>query len=182
CFFVTDVWRMPCIMATLKTPPRCRGLTQQVDNFSLAFISPLGAQHDYVLAHCVSSLVSAPRMCASMVRPAGRAHDRPACRRHTIQASAIMPIPPGLSESPLFGCMSARQWLCSPAGIAQDQAAITTMRFRQGFLPRQCLHDTLAAITQLGNGRIQALARRGRPDAITGRLALYQRCQQLEIH
>lgn len=42
---------MTCVVATLETHDGAGGFGQQVDDLALAFITPLGAEHDYILAH-----------------------------------------------------------------------------------------------------------------------------------
>src|SRR3972149_740696 len=54
-FLAVDDQRVPGVVSTLETHHGVRAVGQQVDDFPLAFVTPLGADHDDVLSH-VSSL------------------------------------------------------------------------------------------------------------------------------
>jgi hypothetical protein len=45
---------MTGVVAALKAHYRRRLLGQQVNDFALAFVTPLGAQDNYILTHCNS--------------------------------------------------------------------------------------------------------------------------------
>src|SRR3546814_12374283 len=50
-FLAIDPQRMAGIVATLKTDHSVRRFSQPVDDLSLAFITPLGADYNNILAH-----------------------------------------------------------------------------------------------------------------------------------
>ena len=58
--FTVDDQRMTRVMATLKTHHGGCGFSQQVNDFTLAFVTPLGAQHYDILTH-YDALVSCVR-------------------------------------------------------------------------------------------------------------------------
>ena len=50
-FLAIDDNRMSCVMATLKPHDGGRAFGQQIHNLSLAFVTPLGADDNYVFCH-----------------------------------------------------------------------------------------------------------------------------------
>ena len=52
-----DHQRVAGVVPPLKAHHGCGPVGQQIDNFALAFITPLGADYDYVLAHVFSQVI-----------------------------------------------------------------------------------------------------------------------------
>ena len=50
-FLALDNQRMSCVMPTLEANNGSRLLGQQVNNFALALIAPLRAEHNYITTH-----------------------------------------------------------------------------------------------------------------------------------
>ena len=51
-----DDERVPGVVAALKAHDRRDVLGEQIDDLAFAFVTPLGADHDYVATHCSSRL------------------------------------------------------------------------------------------------------------------------------
>ena len=54
-FLAADDQRMPGVVAALEARDRVRLIGEQIDDFALALVAPLQADHDQILTHCAPS-------------------------------------------------------------------------------------------------------------------------------
>lgn len=147
-FFTVDNQSMTRIVTALIAHHIFSPFSQQVDNFALAFVTPLSAKYDDVLTHLNNHPIDVKKR---VYHPNPRLSVLLACRwlknyRFVRQLSASKYHRPAKSKRPTRGLLAMRQFDCIGLGFG---GLVRRFHITEEIVVRTQHHDVVAAVKAL---------------------------------